>query len=714
MRKIKILIGIIVMFIAITIFQNKVEAKSYSIESMDIQATIEKDGSAKIKQTLTYKFNGSYNGIYITVPLAFEDSQYSEIKDNKIPEKNYTGTGVIVENVFLGTSKNPIQEFIKSGVAQNGQSGVYTTNIANNLYEIKAYMPSSNTTRTFEIDYTIQNLCVKHNDVGELYYNFIGGKWETQIKELNINVLLPNNTKDIKIWGHGPYNGESKIISNQNANFKVQNVKPGQYVAARVMFNNEENIPASTKTSGVDGTQMIMKQEKSIYENKEEKEAYTNKIIIFAVCLLIYWIILMLIFEKDKKFILPNISDEELFEKYNPMIAGCIQGSRTILARDIIAVILNLINKKNIKLEIQQNSNLFDSSTRKDNYLYYLSKNDELESKMDEIEKYVYNWLFDQSNTVILQDRLEKMPKEKEANKKFKELNSKVENELAKIGANRIKVPLLVRGFNIFLFVLSIVFAIKHIMFNGFDMYSNTASIFVASSMAILFFLPIAFGVITLVINLIIMVRHKINKAVQKITGQKVVTTTITLIVLFGIIMILTAIFAPEKYLIADEFLICIATILILTDNLMMKNDVMMIEDFSKLNSLKYKIETSTLMSTRDVEEIVLWEKYLAYSVSFGITKKIYSRIKGLEIDDDLFELINNKDFYKTFIYSDYYYFYRYSSLDRRFLDSYNHTSGVLISSMMDGSSGGGGSFSGGGGSSGGGGRRRSVAGGAF
>ena len=40
------------------------------------------------------------------------------------------------------------------------------------------------------------------------------------------------------------------------------------------------------------------------------------------------------------------------------------------------------------------------------------------------------------------------------------------------------------------------------------------------------------------------MVRHKINKTVQKISGQKVVTTTISLLILFGIIIILTAIFA--------------------------------------------------------------------------------------------------------------------------------------------------------------------------
>ena len=80
--------------------------------------------------------------------------------------------------------------------------------------------------------------------------------------------------------------------------------------------------------------------------------------------------------------------------------------------------------------------------------------------------------------------------------------------------------------------------------------------------------------------NLIVIIRHKINKTVQRITGQKIATTTISLLVLFGSMIILTAIFSPVKYIVVDEILICIATILVLTDNLMLKNSVIMIEDF--------------------------------------------------------------------------------------------------------------------------------------
>ena len=396
----------------------------------------------------------------------------------------------------------------------------------------------------------------------------------------------------------------------------------------------------------------------------------------------------MMIYENDKKYIVNNINEEELFEKYNPMLAGCIQGSRTILARDIIAVILNLINKNIIKFE-------FESKLKgKDAYNYIITKNKELENQMDGMEKFIYEWVFEGKEKVNLQDRLTQMPKEKNANQNFKHLNNLVEGNLATLGANQAKVPLIVRGFNIFLFILSIVLIAKHIMFNGFEIYDSQESLKILGYFIepLIVLLPLIMGILYIPINLIIMIRHKINKTVQKVTGQKVATTTISLLVLFGVIIILTAIFVEAKYIIADEILICIATILILTDNLMLKNSATMIEDYSKLNSLKYKIENYSMMEDKDVEQITLWEKYLSYAVSFGVASKIVKRLQGLHLDEDLLNLVSNEKFV-DFITSDYYMFYRYASLDRRFMKAYGETTGKMFKAMgsSSGSSSGGG-----------------------
>ena len=74
------------------------------------------------------------------------------------------------------------------------------------------------------------------------------------------------------------------------------------------MFNNN-NIINSTKNSNINAKNIILDDEKEISENRELKKSYTFKIIIIAICLLVYWIILMLIYEKDKKYILIILSN---------------------------------------------------------------------------------------------------------------------------------------------------------------------------------------------------------------------------------------------------------------------------------------------------------------------------------------------------------------------------------------------------------------------
>lgn len=208
---------------------NSVQAKSYTITNMDMQATILEDGSVAVHQELTYRFNGEYNGIYIDIPDTLDTEEYDKfrkqttaLKDSLYNASSTTITGV---SEIKGQTK---QTYEKVASSSNGRRGVYTIETANGVKRIKVYSPASNTQKTFEIDFMLSNLCVKHNDIGELYYNFIGGGWQTTIQNLNIDIHLPNNTssEDLKIFAHGPYNGTCKIVSPKQVNLSVTNVKP--------------------------------------------------------------------------------------------------------------------------------------------------------------------------------------------------------------------------------------------------------------------------------------------------------------------------------------------------------------------------------------------------------------------------------------------------------------------------------------------------------
>lgn len=696
--KIKLTLFLFILLIAIA---NVCYAKSYSIDNIDIEATIQEDGSVTVKQNMTYTFKGQYNGIYVSIPYEIDDAEYDSFRQQgELKDSLYNPSGVTIDAISLNG-----KAFEKRTSASNGASSVYTTSGKDGILTIKMFSPSVDETKTFEINYTLHNVCVKHEDVGELYYNFIGGEWDQTIENLKINVYLKNSNTNLKIWGHGNYNGISQIISDQQALFKTSDVRPGEYVAVRMLFD-KDCIPNAVKTSGIEATDLILQDEAEIGKNLVSKLNHSKKTALFCLILLIYWFVLLGIYEMDKKYQISDFDEQALFQKYNPLIAGCIQGSRGILSRDLIAVILNLINKKNIQLELIP---ILNNRRKKDQYVYQISKNPDKEQNMDKIEKYIYHWIFQKDEKVDLGNRLSSIAKEETANHKFKNIDLLAKNQLNGLGANRAAVPSYVRILNNFLLILTLIWAYVSIQKLVFNLFNKAALVSLGMDLLIygIACFPIIMAIAYIPLMLIIGIRRRILDGVQKFSGQKVVTTTITILILASIVMLITGLFTNVRGLVLDELLITIALIICLTDNLMLKNSERMAEDFSKLNALRDKIKDYTLSNERDIEQIFLWDQYLAYAVAFGVADKIMERIDSMSIDDDLTKMIFSVEF-SDIIYSDYTYFYREASLERRFLDSYSknlsNVAKIWLSSASDGHGGG---FSGGGGYSGGGGRGR-------
>ena len=71
---------------------------------------------------------------------------------------------------------------------------------------------------------------------------------------------------------------------------------------------------------------------------------------------------------------------------------------------------------------------------------------------------------------------------------------------------------------------IAVIVVIKHIGYNGLNMFETQAPIF----MTLICIWPLAIGLISIFLNVIIMIRHSLNKAVQRVSGQKIVTTTIS------------------------------------------------------------------------------------------------------------------------------------------------------------------------------------------
>ena len=690
--KLKRLYISIFIFLGIIIaFSLKVEAKSYYINDMDIQATVLENGNVQIEQTLEYAFDGSYNGVYITIPKELHDSD-----NKKISDKNYSATGVRVENVGVIASDGSFNEFRKEGFASTGSNGVYTVESDSNEVKIKVFSPTTNANKQFKMVYVLENVCLLHNDVGEFYYNFIGGKWECFIKNLNIDVYVPENKDTLKIWGHGPDNGYSKIIDNTHSNFHVADVPRGKYVAARVVFDRSI-IPNALKVYDDYAMESILKEERGIATVSDAKKKNTYLVIIFALILFGYWIFLLEKYEKDKKYKF-IYNEDELFEKYSPIYAGCLQGNRDVLSRDIIAEILYLIEEKFIELDIKP------SHKKNRDYDYIIKRVEAKENLLKPEERKIYFWIFKNNiQEVDLIDRLNQLPKDSKAVENFEELNNMVQNTLNESGANMKTVNSKLRFFNNLLFIITVIASVFHIKSRGLDIEEE---IIFGSVEFLIMLLVLAPFLLYIPIFFIVFLKKGISKVTNKYNNPKLVTRASLITIIYLIVICLTLKFCgrTNRFLIADELLLWISTIIMFTDNLMMKNQIKVVKDYCNLNSIKEKIEDYTLLKDRNVEYIELWDKYIAYAVSFGISEKIIKNLKDIN-DNNLMKLMLDNYFNNNYLRNDYRHFY---VSDKRFLERYNNFSkgyAKVLGKVASSSGGKGGGFTGGGGFSGGGGR---------
>lgn len=223
-------------------------------------------------------------------------------------------------------------------------------------------------------------------------------------------------------------------------------------------------------------------------------------------------------------------------------------------------------------------------------------------------------------------------------------------------------MPNIIKAINVMLLCGAIFLVVYHIKSIKFD----------EKILPLMILAPIIFALIPLipklVMNITVKIRHLITNNIQN--AQKITTTSISIIIISLLIMAITYWILKIPELIADELLISVTILIVITDDLMLKNNVNMIEDYSRLNCLKEKLE-NTLLNEKDIGQIYLWNEYLAYAVSFGIGKKIIDKISGIYTDNDLLNYVVNNNEMLDYIENDYRIFYAYINMDKEFMEKY-------------------------------------------
>ena len=145
----------------------------------------------------------------------------------------------------------------------------------------------------FVLCYTLKDLVLVHNDVAELYYNFIPSGFEETIRDVTVNVNLPRIDDTLRVWAHGAIYGDVKKLNNDNysyLNATIGTIYPGEVLNVRMTFD-KNIVNESTRITNKDALDDIIASEtKLANEANELRENAKKKDYIGHILFYIYFI----------------------------------------------------------------------------------------------------------------------------------------------------------------------------------------------------------------------------------------------------------------------------------------------------------------------------------------------------------------------------------------------------------------------------------------
>lgn len=348
----------------------------YHIKGFYVDATLNEDGSMNIEERITYYFDGKFNGIFRSLGEAGSDG----IEDIEV---SIDSNGTIV-NAELNQDGGP--------------DGTYQILDEVGGKRLKIFSKSLNEEKHFIIKYKVLNAATKYNDIGELYWKFIGIETDDLIENFHVSLWLPEGAEksEIKAFAHGPLTGIVEINSSQNIILEVEKLPPNTFVEGRILFP-VNLIKESSKKIDKDALGMILEEEGRWAEeaNAKRRRARMWLIIpnIFVILEILAFIFIYFKYDKEFSGSFKGKYYRELPGEYSPAVMSVLWNFGKIKPIDITATLMDLVRKKHLLMEVEavEKKKIFRVKEETD---YVFTLNDEIKkSDLSKHEKYFLDWL---------------------------------------------------------------------------------------------------------------------------------------------------------------------------------------------------------------------------------------------------------------------------------------------------------------------------------
>ena len=572
-KKVIFLITIFLISILFIFSLNTISYAGYQdMEELNYDVQLNEDGTVDVVETWN---------IYVSYTNTL-------FKDFELDNSKYGGiTNVKVSEVL---DSGEVLNFTKTDeYAYHVQKGYfYGLETKSDEFEIAwGVSIDSGTTKTYKISYTIVDGIKTYNDCSEFYWQFIGTSNEMHVGELKGTIKLPTavkNKENLKVWAHGPLNGEIQIVDNETVSFEVSYLTTETMVETRVavledIFTQNQNKVNLNRLDSILSEETVWADQANAERERILRNERTQEIIeiILAILLflaniaiIVFYIIKIVKYAialSDVKVLKPETKIEYFRDfpdkEATPGDAAFLyyfdkkDKFKDNISKIVSATMLDLALKKIISFEEDEK----DKIRIKINYPIEKS-----ELKSDELS--VYKILLDTRKYIAKKNKQD----ENETTITMKDIEKYAKNNDRTFLSN-----------------------IEGIESNVGDRQANKENY-----------------------------DKKSEKISEKWRSKKIsyYTAAFVFVCLLGLMILLPALFLGIIFNIVCGIL-C-GKLQNKTRTLTQKGE----NEKEEWEALKRYMENFSLLDEREVPELVLWEKYLVYATAFGIADKVLSELK--------------------------------------------------------------------------------------
>ena len=209
-------------------------AKSYSMPNVHIEATIQDNGDLRVVEQRQFDFDGNFTAVwwnYANLPSGASlsvDSVRMASLDNSGTQSSWTA--------LPGVS---FQEEWRSAGGPGAQAYSFDRQ-ENTVY---AFFDETDSQIVVELTYVVRDAVQAYSDVGELYWQFVGDRWQEDSANVSLTISLPAPEEamilpgeNVYAWGHGPLDASVEINNDATITYQVPLVSAGTYAEARVLI----------------------------------------------------------------------------------------------------------------------------------------------------------------------------------------------------------------------------------------------------------------------------------------------------------------------------------------------------------------------------------------------------------------------------------------------------------------------------------------------